>query len=331
MSFMPIDVAVLGATGIVGQKVIALLQSSNHFKITELVASERCIKKKYTEVCEWREPLVPLPKYIGEIRLKSVDAVKSEFIVSCLPSNVAKDMEPKLSHAGKIVFSNASAFRMCKDVPLLVPEINFSHLSLLKKQESSGKIITNPNCAAVGVALTLAPLMSLGKIEYVNVVTLQSTSGAGYPGIPAFDLIGNAIPYIIDEEDKIAEETKKILGEANSHADFIITANVFRVPVLYGHFVTLYIKFKQRIGVAEVIEEYNKWSARFNNLFMLHKQKDRPQPIRDLTHDDMRVHIGSVKYSNQNDILSLVVLSHNLVRGAAGAVIANMNAYLRFR
>ncbi len=331
MSFMPINIAILGATGIVAQKVIALLQNSNNFNITELVASEQYIGKKYIEVCKWREPLISLPEYIGEMKFKSVDAVESEFVVSCLPPNVAKDMEQKLSRAGKIIFSNASAFRMHENVPLLIPEINFTHLSLLKKQETSGKIITNPNCAAVGASLVLAPLMPLSKIEYVNVVTLQSTSGAGYPGVPSFDLIGNIIPNIADEADKITEETKKILGNVDNYASFTITTNVFRVPVLYGHFVTLYVKFERNIEIEKVIKEYDNWNSRFGNLFVLHKQKDRPQPVRDLTHDDMRIHIGNLKYSDQGNILSLVTLSHNLVRGAAGAVIANMDAYLRFR
>ncbi len=328
---MPINIAILGATGIVAQKVIALLQNSNHFSITELVASEQYIGKKYIEVCEWREPLVSLPEYIGKMKFKSVNTVESEFIVSCLPLNVAKDMEQKLSSAGKIVFSNASTFRMHKNVPLLIPEINFSHLSLLEKQNTSGKIITNPNCAAVGASLILAPLMPLSKIEHVNVVTLQSTSGAGYPGVPSFDLIGNIIPHIADEANKITEETKKILGKVDNYASFVITTNVFRVPVLYGHFVTLYVKFERNIEIEKVIKEYNNWNSRFGNLFVLHKQKDRPQPVRDLTHDDMRIHIGNLKYSDQSNILSLVTLSHNLVRGAAGAVIANMDAYLRFK
>ncbi|OEY86914.1 aspartate-semialdehyde dehydrogenase [Wolbachia pipientis] len=327
---MSISVALLAATGMVGQKVIALLQNSSHFKITELAASERCIGKEYNKVCEWREPLIPLPVYVGAMKLKPVTEVVSEFVISCLPSDVAEEVEFKLSSGGKIIFSNAAAFRMHKNVPLLIPEINFSHLSLLKQQKTLGKIITNPNCAAVGAALALAPLMSLGTIEHVSIITLQSTSGAGYPGVSSLDLIGNVIPYIEDEASKITEEIKKILGGVNTYADFTVTTNVFRVPVLYGHFITLHVKFKHSIATKTAMEEYNNWNAKFDDLFVFHEREDRPQPIRDLTHDDMRVHIGHLKHGETNDILSLVVLSHNLVRGAAGAVIANMNAYLRF-
>lgn len=233
-----INIAVLAAVGIVGQKVIALLQNSSRFRVTELIASERYTGKQYSKVCNWRESLISMPGQVGTIMLKPANQVESDFVISRLPSDVAKEVEPELSREGKIVFSNASAFRMNKDVQLLVPEINCSHLSLLAQQKTSGKIITNPNCATVGVTLALAPLMPLATIEHVNIVMLQSTSGAGYPGVPSLDIIGNVIPHVTDGADKITEETKKILGEPGASTDFVVTTNVYCVPVLYGHTVT---------------------------------------------------------------------------------------------
>ncbi len=327
---MSIDVAILGATGVVGQKAIALLQNHPIFRVKELVASERRVGMCYRDGCDWRESGITLPEEIGSIKLKSADDLGSKFIISCLPTDIAQVDEPKLASQGRIVFSNASAFRMNENVPLLVPEINESHLKLLPRQNTIGKIITNPNCVAVGVVLALAPLMEIGEIEHVSVVSLQSASGAGYPGVPSLDLLGNTIPHIEGEAEKIAEETKKILGAVDRPAAFAVTANVHRVPVAFGHTVTLHITFANNVNREKAIACYNEWNKKHNQLFMLHEQAGRPQSIRDLTSNDMRVHIGHLKLGAKANMLTLVALSHNLVRGAAGAVIANMESYLRF-
>ena len=327
---MSINVAILGATGVVGQKAIALLIGNARFKIIELVASDHRIGQNYGEVCDWREPSINLLEEMATIKLSAAHALKADFIVSCLPSDIAQEVEPMLAAQGKIVFSNASTFRMEHNVPLLVPEINAEHLSLLATQETSGKIITNPNCSAVGITLALAPLINLGVIEHISVVTLQSVSGAGYPGVPSLDILGNTIPHIADEAAKITEETKKILGNANKAAELAVTTHVHRVPVMYGHTATLHIIFKDDINPAQAVEAYQEWNSRYPGLFLLHQQPGRPQATKDLHHNDMRIHIGHLCQGDRSNILGLVVLSHNLVRGAAGAVVANMESYLSF-
>ena len=327
---MSISVAILGATGVVGQKAIALLSNNTYFKIVELVASNQRIGQIFGDVCDWHEALMPMPKDIAKIKLSSPYNLKAKYIISCLPSDIAEKVEPILATQGKIVFSNASTFRMHSKVPLLVPEINVNNLSLVDKQETDGKIITNPNCSAVGVALALAPLMSLGEIEHVSIMTLQSVSGAGYPGVSSLDILGNTIPHISGEADKITEEIKKIFGKADVHADFAVTTHVHRVPVLYGHTVTLHILFKNSVILKDAIAAYKAWNNKYSGLFVIYNQNDRPQAIKDLKHNDMRAHIGNLRQGDRSNILGLVCLTHNLVRGAAGSVIANMESYLQW-
>jgi aspartate-semialdehyde dehydrogenase len=327
---MSISVAILGATGVVGQKAIALLSGNPRFEIIELVGSEQRIGEVYGKVCGWREAL-PLPEKISSMRLVGLHDLRADFIVSCLPSEIAEKMEPMLAAKGKMIFSNASSFRMQSNVPLLVPEINLKHLSLLDLQNTSGKIITNPNCAAVGITLALAPLMSIGEIMHVSVVTLQSVSGAGFPGVSSLDILGNTIPHIANESDKIIEETKRILGSSEEAASFSVTANVHRVPVVYGHVVTLHVMFNDEVQVEEAIASYASWNNKYPELFVLHNKDGRPQAVKDLRHDDMRAHIGHLRKGDRPNILSLVCLTHNLVRGAAGAVLANMESYLTHR
>lgn len=324
------DVAILGATGIVGQKVIALLQCHKKFKIAELVASEHKKGMQYKQACVWRDPNTILDPKIAEMHLKSLHNIESHFVISCLPSEIASEIELKLSSEGKIIFSNASAFRMQPDVPLLIPEINPHHLALLNKQSAKGKIITNPNCVVVGLSLALAPLLELGQIQHVSVVTLQSTSGAGYNGVSSMDLLGNTIPHIQGEAEKITEETKKILGEPKMPVDFAITTNVHRVPVLFGHTLTLHATFVSPIHQKDALNQYLKWNDIHGELFVLHDDPYRPQATKDLSSDDMRIHIGHIKAGDRDNILRIVALSHNLVRGAAGAVIANMECYLKY-
>lgn len=326
---MSIKVAIIGATGLVGQKVIALFEAVPDFEVIELVASDQRIGMKYKEAVEWREPLIPFPPNIGEITLKAIHNLEAPFIISCLPYRVAKEIEPYLASQGKIVFSNAAAFRMHPNVPLLVPEINTNHLCLLEKQKTKGKIITNPNCSAVGVTLALAPLLEIGIIRHVSVVTLQSISGAGYPGLSAMDLIGNTIPHIEHESEKINEEVPRICGTSETPANFTILTQVHRVPVLYGHTVTLHIHFDQIISKEKVIEAYHQWNKKFPNLFIIHEQLGYPQPLLNLTQNDQRAHIGHI--TTKGNIVGLICLTHNLVRGAAGAVISNMLAYINYK
>jgi aspartate-semialdehyde dehydrogenase len=325
---MSIRVAILGATGVVGIKAIALLLNNPRFKIIELVASDQRMGQPFGKIYYSKESLVNLPEEIANIKLSNAKDLKAEFVISCLPADVAKQIEPKLASEGKIVFSNASSFRMNKDVPLLVPEINEAHLTLLRNQKTKGKIITNPNCSAVGITLALAPLIDLGEITHVSVVTLQAISGAGYPGISSLDILGNTIPHIEEEAEKITEETKRILGSTEKPASFSVTTNVHRVPVINGHTATLHITFKENVIPDQAFKAYQNWNQKYPRLFVLHKQKNRPQSLKDLTNDDMRVHIGGLRQGDDPNILTVVALTHNLVRGAAGAVIANMEKYL---
>lgn len=327
---MRTGVAVLGATGIVGQKVIALLEAHPRFCVEDLVSSENNKGRYYEDACTWREPLCPLPDRLRTYTLKAAEDIASPFVVSCLPADIAREIEPILAQSGRMVFSNASSFRMDARVPLVIPEVNRDHLSLIARQSTPGKIITNPNCSAVGVCLALAPLMELGTIVHVSVVTMQSLSGAGYPGVSAFDLVGNTIPHIPEEAVKIEEETKKILGKMDVPADFGLTVHVHRVPVVYGHSATLHVSFLGRVTAEDALSAYRQWNMKSPDLFVLHARKEDPQPLRVLHHSDMRIHIGHLKQGGIPNTIGLVVLSHNLVRGAAGAAIANMEAYQLF-
>ena len=325
-----VDIAVLGATGVVGQKVIALLSRDTDVRVAEVVASEDRVGRRFGDACLWREPLSALPEEVAHLRLSSVDSLEARYVISCLPSVAAVEIEPLLARRGKHVFSNAAAHRMQPQVPLLIPEINESHLSLIERQATQGKIITNPNCSTTGVALALAPLMPLAQLRHLSVVTLQSVSGAGYPGLSAYDMIDNTIPHIEEEAEKIREETKKILGTSTQAASFALTAHVHRVPVRFGHTMTLHLYFEEEVSLGAAEEAYKSWNAQHADLFVLHQDKYHPQAQLDLRHDDMRVHLGHLRKGDVSSLLGLVVMVHNLVRGAAGAAIANLKSYLRY-
>lgn len=320
------SVAILGATGMVGQKAIALLSRHSQFYVAEVVASEKRVGQVFGHSCDWREPVVPLPAAVAGLKCQSYENLSSQYVISCLPTSCAKAIEPFLLKQGKYVFSNASWGRMDEGVPLVIPEINVNDFSLLN-HNGLGCLIKNPNCSVAGIALALAPLFSLGVIEHVSVVTLQSISGGGYQGVLGMMITGNTCPYIQGESHKIETETKKILKHYQSPDSWEITAHVHRVPVLYGHTATLHIQFKEAVDYLKLEALYHAWNERFPDLFIWHQGVDRPQPSYDLTADDMRLHIGQVRQGGGNNRIGMTILSHNLVRGAAGAVIANMEAY----
>lgn len=325
------EVAILGATGTVGQKAIALLSRDDRFKITQLIASEGRCGQRYGSVVDWREPFCKLDSSVADLTLMGFNEVTAPFVISALPAEVASIEEPKLAQRGLHVFSNASAFRMEPDTPLLIPQINRSHLNLVDRQKTPGKIITNPNCATVFLTCGLAPLLKLGTLEHLSVVTLQSTSGAGYPGVSSMDILGNLIPYIDGEEAKIVEETKKILGTPDNPASFSITVHVNRVPVLYGHTIAMHLYYREPVRSEAAREAFNQWNQSHPGLYVVHEDNTRPQPLRDITHDDHRVHIGRLKMGDKPNILGLIAMGNNLVLGAAGAAIANMKAFLTER
>lgn len=290
MKSSKIPVAILGATGLVGQKAIELLKTHPDFYV-----KEECS----------RALLSPLE-------------CQSPFVISALPSTVAKTIEPLLAARGQMVFSNTSAHRMDENVPILIPEINLDHLSLLEKQKTPGKIITNSNCTTAFIALALAPLLALSPINHVSAITMQALSGAGYLGPSALSALGNIIPYIPDEETKILQETRKILSKPNLN----MLVHVHRVPVVDGHTIALHIHFDHAIELDQVIAQYSK------EPYVLYHQNDRPQPRLDITPTDMRAHIGRLKTSSDKHTLGLIVMGHNLVRGAAGAALKNMETIL---
>ncbi|MCH9634572.1 MAG: Aspartate-semialdehyde dehydrogenase 2 [Chlamydiae bacterium] len=319
-----VPIGLLGATGVVGQMAIALVEEHPQFYISEISASSARVGKTYKDAATWLLK-GKMPLGVENLLFKTPEEFTSTYILSALPSRVAGDIEYKLAQKGHYVFSNASAFRMDPKVPILIPEVNESHLGLLDSQPTSGKIITNSNCVAVFVCLALKPLLKLGTIKQVSVVTLQAISGAGYPGMSGFDIQGNIVPFIPEEENKIREETLKILGSKNTPASFDICAQVHRVPVLHGHTISLHIHFDNEVDREQAICSYH------NNkkLYKVHTQQERPQPAKDIEEYDYKAHIGQIKQGTNKKILNLVVMGHNLVRGASGASLLNMEAFMQ--
>ncbi|MBS1959400.1 MAG: aspartate-semialdehyde dehydrogenase [Bdellovibrionales bacterium] len=325
-----LPVAVLGATGPVGQKVITLLQDHPKFYVAEVAASEASARQVYGERVQWKNE-IELPRDIAKMKIKRLNSIKSHYVISALPADIAKEIEPEFAKRGHIVCSNASAFRMHKDVPLMIPEVNSDHLSLLKKQNTEGKILCNPNCSTVFLAGPLAILKEIEDIEHVSVVTMQAVSGAGYPGVPSLDILGNLIPHISGEEEKICKETKKILGGPGNPLDCGITVHVHRVPIAHGHTVAAHVQFKNKVSQTQVMKALKQAEAKYKDFIKVHTADDRPQPLRDLNPADMRIHVGRIKQGDRSDTVGFIALGHNLVRGAAGAAIGILETYLKKR
>lgn len=324
-----IPIALLGATGLVGQKAIALIDRHPLFYVSELAASDKRVDKTFEDSVCWRET-GNIPESVRLLKLKAVKEIESPYILSALPADIAKEVEPFLASQGSLIFTNASAFRMHHDVPILIPEINLEHLALLERQKTSGKVIANSNCTTAFITLALGPLMTLGVIEHVSVVTMQAISGAGYPGIDSIDIVGNIIPHIAGEEEKITVETLKILGSIEEPASFGITTHVHRVPVLHGHTIALHIHFADEIDLQDVYDIYLQRNERWPGLYRLYNEVTRPQPARDIGHYDQSVHIGRIKHGARKNIIGLIAMGNNLVRGAAGASLRNMEATLQY-
>ena len=315
-----IPVAILGATGVVGQKAIALIDQHPNFKVAELVASKKRAGRCYGDIVTWREEH-PLSDSIASIPLTPWQNLQTPYVISALPSNAAAELEPQLTARGHNVFSNASSFRMHHNVPLLIPEINSDHLQLLDRQNTEGKLVTNPNCAAVFITLALSPLMQLGTIEHVSIVTMQAVSGAGYPGESALDTLNNIVPHIPQEENKIAVESCKILGTPSAPATIPMTIHVHRVPVLHGHTVALHVRFSAPVDLEQVKEAYH------SEPYQLYDNPYHPQPRQHIGSYDQGVHIGGIKSGGDPRYIGLIAMGHNLVRGAAGASLHNMEAF----
>lgn len=320
-----IPVTVLGATGVVGQRIVRRLDGHPHFELVGVAASERSQGKRYADAVPWEEE--SLPRAAAELTVGACtpDAMAAPIVFSALDAATAARVEPEFAAAGCLVITNASTHRLDDDVPLIIPEINADHLALIATQRArrgwSGAIIANPNCATTIVALALAPLVPFG-IRRVAVTTLQAASGAGHPGVASLDLLGNVIPWIAGEEEKLREEPRKIFGtldvEGITPSTIRISPQVTRVPVLHGHLASIAVEFEGQVEQRRAEAAYRVWGE----AVVLVGGADRPQPRRDVDRGGgMAVTVGQLR-SDGVFGLRLVALGHNLERGAAGATVA---------
>ena len=334
-------VGILGATGTVGQRFIQMLEGHPQFEVAALAASDRSRGKPYAEACAWRLP-GEAPEYARSLEVLPLEPpFDCDVVFSSLPGEMARETEEAFARAGHAVISNSSALRMDEDVPLLIPEVNHEHLSLLDAQRSSrslgrGMIVTNPNCSTIAVVLALAPLHARFGVEAVVVTTLQAISGAGYPGVASLDITDNVLPYIGGEEEKIESETLKILGRADGGrvepAPLRVSAQVHRVNVTDGHMAAVRVKLARRASPEEVREAFASFTSLPQELglhtaparpVIVRDERDRPQPRLDRDAGrGMSVTVGRIRPDNVLDY-RFVALSHNTIRGAAGAAILN--------
>ncbi len=333
-------VAILGATGAVGQTFIRQLANHPWFEIAELAASDRSAGRAYAEACRWLEG--PLPQALATrtvVRCDPAD-VKSPLVFSALDSGIAGEVEQAFARAGKLVLSNAKNHRMDPDVPLVIAEVNAPHLDLLETQRRhrqwSGGIVTNANCAATVAAMAMAPLHQAFGISQAMVFTMQAVSGAGYPGVPSLDILGNVIPYIGEEEPKVERELGKMLGTFSANgvenANMKVSAHTNRVPTEHGHLVCLSLGFERRVSPDEAIEAMCAWHGHEearglpsapDQPLVVTREPDRPQTRRDVNAGrGMTVTAGRIRPDPLFD-LKLVALGHNTIRGAAGGSILN--------
>jgi aspartate-semialdehyde dehydrogenase len=330
-----IPVAILGATGSVGQKFIELLANHPWFEIKELCASDKSAGKKYKDAVDWFLPS-QFPKSVGEILIQKCEPIlKSKVVFSGLDSNVAGEIETDFAKAGYKVISNSKNHRMDKDVPLLIPEVNPDHLDLIKAQKyGDGCIVTNPNCSVIGLVIALKPLLDNFGFDAVNVVTMQAISGAGHPRVVKLDIEDNVIPFIKGEEPKVEAEPLKILGTIVNNQinfnNFKISAQCNRVNVTDGHTECVQVKLKKKTSAEKIIQVWKEFSSVPQHLKLplapinpIHYSDDDyfPQPKHQRNIDKgMAVSIGRLRKDKLFNY-SFVVLSHNTVRGAAGGAI----------
>ncbi len=335
-----IPVGILGATGIVGQRFIQLLEHHPWFEVAWLAASDRSEGKPYAEAAKWRLRTA-IPEKVAGMRVSPATPDGAPKVVfAALDSSIAAELEPRFADAGCAVITNSSALRMAKDVPLVIPEVNPDHIKLVEcqswRRKSGGFVVTNSNCSAMGLVLALAPLHKKFELEIVMAVTMQAVSGAGYPGVASLDILGNVIPYIAKEEEKMEEETRKLLGSLNGAgvvlAPFKMSAQCNRVAVEDGHTESISVKFKKKAQAEEIL---NAWSE-FSGIPQEKKfptapdvpvryvdSSDRPQPRFDVDFGKgMTATVGRLRPCSVLD-WKFTVLSHNVIRGAAGAALLN--------
>ncbi|MBX5495611.1 MAG: aspartate-semialdehyde dehydrogenase [Bryobacteraceae bacterium] len=335
-----VEVGILGATGMVGQHFVKFLQGHPWFEITWLGASDRSAGKPYAEATSWRLDGV-MPENVARLVVQDSKTVNGapRLLFSAMDASVATEIERAFAQAGHVVVSNSRNHRMEPDVPLLVPEINPDHLNLIpiqqRKRGWKGQIATNPNCSTVVLTMALAPLQKFG-IEKVIVTTMQAISGAGYPGVASMDINANVIPFIGGEEEKMEQETQKILGTLKGDQiaplEATVSAHCNRVPVVDGHTITVSVGLREKPSEADILEALDKFrpipqqrglpsAPRKPVVYM--EENNRPQPRRDVERErGMAVFVGRLRRCPVLDF-KFVALGHNTVRGAAGAAVLN--------
>jgi aspartate-semialdehyde dehydrogenase len=332
---------VLGATGMVGQRLVKLLADHPWFELTAVAASERSSGKTYAEAARWHLE-GPVPESARKLVVKDLDpTLECDFVFSALDSSVAGKAEEDFARAGYPVVSNSRNHRMDADVPLLIPEVNAPHLDSIRVQQKNrgydnGFIVTNPNCSTAGLVLVLKPLADAFGLEKIFVVTLQAVSGAGYPGVPSLDILGNVVPFISGEEEKMEAEPQKLLGKWDGSrfvdAGLGLSAHCNRVPVVDGHLECVSVGLKKIASLSEVREALRTFEVdaelaalptAVRNPIVVLDEENRPQPRRDVhAGNGMAAVVGRVRECPLLDV-KLTLLSHNLVRGAAGAALLN--------
>ena len=335
-----IPVGILGATGAVGQRFIQLLAGHPWFEVAALAASERSAGKHYADVCKWVIPGDP-PPAAGEMVVQPLEPdLPAKLVFSALPADVAREIEPQFARAGYVVCTNASAHRAADDVPLLIPEVNAGHVALIAAQRAGrnwpGLIVASPNCTITGVALPLKPLDVAFGVRKVFMTSMQAISGAGYPGVASLDILDNVIPYIPGEEEKFAQELRKMLGRVvdgrGLDAGIVLSAHANRVPVFDGHTVSLSVGFAHPPTPEDVIaalrdfrgaEASRGLPSAPERPLVVRTEPDRPQPRRDRDAEGgMAISVGRVRPCPLLDI-RMTTVSHNTLRGAASGAILN--------
>jgi aspartate-semialdehyde dehydrogenase len=335
-----IPVGILGATGVVGQRFIQMLERHPWFEVAWLAASDRSEGKPYDDAVRWRLK-TPIPATVAGMRVSPATPEGApKIIFAALDASIAAELEPRFADAGCAVVSNSSALRMKEDVPLVIPEVNGCHIKLIDTQswrkKTGGFVVTNPNCSAIGLVLALAPLQQLFGLETVMAVTMQAVSGAGYPGVASLDILGNVIPYIRNEEEKMEEETRKLLGQMNGTkvipGAFAMSAQCNRVAVEDGHTESVSVRLEKRAKPEEVISAWSNFRSEPQELKLPSAPEkpvvyldasDRPQPRFDVDLGaGMTTAVGRLRPCGVLD-WKFTVLSHNTIRGAAGAAVLN--------
>jgi aspartate-semialdehyde dehydrogenase len=339
-----IDVAILGATGMVGQRYVQMLDRHPYFRV-KCLTGMKSAGKKYAEGVEWHLS-GDVPRYAQDIEVVTNEPrnVEADLVFSALPSEVARIDEPKFFRSGFPVVSEASAYRMLPNVPLLIPEVNPEHISILaaerrKHGSDSGFIVTTPNCTTVGIAMVLRPLQDAFSMRKVIVNTMQAISGAGFPGVPSLSILDNIIPFIEGEEEKVEVEVLKILSKVKDDGftlerpQFTISATCNRVPVSDGHSESLYIELEKEIDLEEIksmLRSFKGLPQKLHlptaptNPIIVREERDRPQPKLDRMAGSvpgMSVTVGRIRHGADKKSIRMSLLSHNTIRGAAGGAI----------